>query len=366
MKIAFGAAACLALAGCQDAREIDSDSYVIAIGADTAENGYSFTFQFSNPLEIYSDGGEDGSTSTVTLSAESFKTAKGLLGSFIGKNINLSQTKVIVFSYDAAKSGTSALAKSLLTEREIRGDAFLLIASPSAAEFLGGVEPILSISAAKYYENLFRDDTLKFAPLTSLKTLGETLENDWFDCVIPLAGLAEESGGGEAGGIDFAAGERARSGGEKTEVIGMAVMKDGQMLEALSGYSAAIFKILDGTAENLPLPVGGSAFEITEKPRVSKSVLIQNGTPKIFVNARLTAECEDADAVAELLSNELSDFLYKTAREYGTDIFGFGSAYRLKCLTTSSFENTNWSEIYKRAEFDINVTIRRAAAKKLN
>lgn len=351
---------CVALSGCYDAQEIDSDSYVIAIGADTAESGYVFTFQFSNPLGIYSSGGEEETptSSSVSLCAENFSTAKSLLGSFIGKNVSLSQTKVIIFSYDTAKSGVSELAQNFLSEQEIRKNAYVLICSSSAEEFLGAVDPILSISAAKYYENLFRDEALKFAPLTDLKTLGESLENSWLDCVIPLAGTnVEENSLSAPANADYAAGEQPRRGGEKTEVIGMTVMKDGTAAAVLSGYSAALFKILDENAKNLPLTLGSETIKITQNPRVVKRVSAKDGTPRISVSVSLTAECENTKQAEKILGNELYEFLYASAREYGTDIFGFGRIYRQNFSTSEKWENVNWSEIYKKAEFDVSVKI---------
>lgn len=352
--------ACAVFAGCYDAQEIDSDSYVIAIGADTAESGYVFTFQFSNPLSIYSDGGggEGSSAGAVTLHAENFDTAKGLLGSFIGKNVNLSQTKVIIFSHDTAKAGVSNLVRDFLADGEIRENAYVLIASDSSEKFLEEVDPILSISAAKYYENLFRDEALKFAPLTALKTVGETLENPWLDCVVPLAGTAEnEDFSGAAESVDFTAGEQPRRGGEKTEVIGMAVMKDGVLVGELSGYYAALFKILDKKAKNLPLSIDGAAFRITQNPYVSKSVSVKDGIPRISVNVSLTADSNNAERAQSALCAELENLLYRSAREYNADIFGFGNICRRKCLTDFDWERTNWSEIYKRAEFDVKVKI---------
>lgn len=322
-----------------------------------------FTFQFSNPLGIYSDsgGGESSSSGTVTLCAENFSTAKSLLGSFIGKNVNLSQTKVIIFSYDTAKESISNLARDFLSDREIRETAYVLIASDTAEKFLGEVDPILSISAAKYYENLFRDEALKFAPLTALKTVGETLENSWFDCVIPLAGTAEEEDGvsNAPANADFTAGKQPRRGGEKTEVIGMAVMKDGTLAGELSGYYAALFKILEGKAKNLPLSIGGVTFQITQNPRVLKSVSVKNGTPQISVNVSLTANSYDAERAQTALRAELEDLLYRSAREYNADIFGFGNICRRRCLTDFDWERTSWSDIYKKAEFDVNVKISR-------
>ena len=351
--------ACVVLSSCYDAQEIDSDSYVIAIGADTAESGYVFTFQFSNPLSIYSDGGGDSSSSgTLTLCAENFNTAKSLLGSFIGKNVNLSQTKVIIFSYDTAKAGVSNLVRDFLADREIRENAYVLIASDTAENFLGEVDPILSISAAKYYENLFRDEALKFAPLTALKTVGETLENPWLDCVVPLAGTAEEGGVSNApANVDFAAGEQPRRGGEKTEVIGMGVMKDGSLVGELSGYYAALFKILDGKAKNLPLSIGGAAFQITQNPRVSKRVSVKDGIPQISVDVSLTVNSRAAPQAQNALCTELESLLYRSAREYNADIFGFGNICRRRCLTDHNWESTDWSEIYKKAEFYVKVKI---------
>ena len=49
----------------------------------------------------------------------------------------------------------------------------------------------------------------------------------------------------------------------------------------------------------------------------------------------------------------MKDYLYKTSREYGCDINGFFRMAKQKFLTIPEYENYNWAEKYKKAEFNV-------------
>ncbi len=101
------------------------------------------------------------------------------------------------------------------------------------------------------------------------------------------------------------------------------------------------------------------------------NVKLINGSPYISVKLKLEAKIlsldENSNYITELrlndisnsanqyITNLISDYLYKTSKEYESDINQFGK-YTLKLFsTTNDFENYNWLENYKNSFFDVNI-----------
>lgn len=105
------------------------------------------------------------------------------------------------------------------------------------------------------------------------------------------------------------------------------------------------------------------------KPKINVKLI--NGSPYISVKLKLEAKIlsldENSNYITELrlndisnsanqyITNLISDYLYKTSKEYESDINQFGK-YTLKLFsTTNDFENYNWLENYKNSFFDVNI-----------
>ncbi len=105
------------------------------------------------------------------------------------------------------------------------------------------------------------------------------------------------------------------------------------------------------------------------KPKINVKLI--NGSPYISVKLKLEAKIlsldESSNYITELrlndisnsanqyITNLISDYLYKTSKEYESDINQFGK-YTLKLFsTTNDFENYNWLENYKNSFFDVNI-----------
>ena len=52
---------------------------------------------------------------------------------------------------------------------------------------------------------------------------------------------------------------------------------------------------------------------------------------------------------------KISDYLYKTSKDLGSDINGFGQYLMSSYLTIDDWENTHWLDNYKNAFFDVEV-----------
>ena len=60
-------------------------------------------------------------------------------------------------------------------------------------------------------------------------------------------------------------------------------------------------------------------------------------------------------SLKDYLSSQITDYLYKTSKEYKTDINEFFRIARRKFKTIPDFENYNWAQKYENAEFHVEI-----------
>lgn len=86
-------------------RGIDKLAYVIALGIDSSENSdLKITFQFTKTASTSQDDSSSESTTIEnTIEASSIEEAINLMNVYMGKELNLSHCKIVVFSKDIAQ-----------------------------------------------------------------------------------------------------------------------------------------------------------------------------------------------------------------------------------------------------------------------
>ena len=98
-----------------------------------------------------------------------------------------------------------------------------------------------------------------------------------------------------------------------------------------------------------------------------------NGSPYISVDLFLEAHgltlnnsvdytsLEDIEllqnSAEQHLKQQVTDFLYKTAKELNSDISGFGKYALSKYSTWDEWEKSNWTDNYKNSFFNVNVNV---------
>lgn len=103
------------------------------------------------------------------------------------------------------------------------------------------------------------------------------------------------------------------------------------------------------------------------------SVQLINNSPYIKIDAFLEGHITSAnessdyssvetlkdlsDASNKYLSNQISSYLYKTAKDFKSDINGFGKYAVKNYLTWDEWIASNWLENYQSSFFDVNVTV---------
>lgn len=177
----------VAFSSSYEALSIDKLAYVVAIGIDTSnQNKYSFSFQFTNVTSPTESGSAEKSPSIVnTVEASSLSTAINLMNTYIGKKLNLSHCKVIVFSEEIASNGISEQIYTLMNDTQIRPSAYIVISKCNAKYYIENSKPILENLITKYYD-IFPSSS-NYTAFTSNSTIGEFFNNLESQTINPTA-----------------------------------------------------------------------------------------------------------------------------------------------------------------------------------
>ena len=337
----------LSLTGCYDGREVEESAYAVALGIDKGEEGYRYTFQLSNPLELGGNIGkkegegeeetspENKTVTNIIIDAEDFYPAVNQLKSHLSKEPDFSHLKLIVFSKEVAGEGILEHASLLFREQEIRPSTNLCLAE-SSGDFLSQVKPTLERSTARYYELLFQNQNTPYAPVVELREFVSRGTDKGWDPVLPVA--------------------------DKEKLMGMGIFQDGKLVAERSPREAMLYQCLTGKARAIAVNAGDSSFSVTARRRPG-IVLEQKGMHmKAFLQLNLEAELiygEETDAMIlqNLLEEESKRFLQETLHS-SCDILGIGKAVRKGCLTEKEWEDRNWREELSRLDVVTQIQIK--------
>ena len=62
-----------------------------------------------------------------------------------------------------------------------------------------------------------------------------------------------------------------------------------------------------------------------------------------------------SDTVSKDLEKNITDYLYKTSKDYGCDIDKFYLTVKRKFLTIGEWKNFNWAEKYPNSTFNVKI-----------
>lgn len=407
-------------------QNIDHLDYAIAIAVDSIPDSenleISFEFTNSSTYSVNSSS-EDSDPIINTVIAPSISSGINIINAYVGKQLNLSHCKVIVFSEDFAKKGILPDVTYLMNNTQIRPTANIIIAKESAKDYLENSMSSLEQVLTKYYE-IFPYSS-EYTGYTSNILLGEFYEsliNENSGSVTILgktsnvskqnkASESEESssGGGssEQGSSNNSSEENTQNtteqentsndtltnstsldtiitgeaivmGDRGTENIGLCVFKEDKYVGDLSAMETLCYSLLEDEVDNFLVTID-SPFSENKKIDVSVDSLsasfidvdISQEKPILTIKLNLRAKTltgqdeldySNTDTLTKLnsslkdyLSSQITNYLYKTAKEYKTDINQFFRMARRKFKTLPDFENYNWAQKYENAEFHVEI-----------
>lgn len=359
-----------ALSAPYSTRNIDKLAYVIALGLDVgSSNNLKLTVQLSKP-EGGSGGSGGGSYKNIVNSVEcsSIDTGISLFNSYVSRRINLSHCKAIVISEELAAKGISDYIYTLVNEVEMSPHASIIISKTPASEFIDSTKPQLEDLVSRYYEvSLSSSDYTGYTQNVSLIKF-------FSDCVDtftePVAIL------GSIGDIPI-------TSNGNSENMGLAVFKNNKFVGELTPQETIWHMIVSNNLKSctvsVPNPIGDSDnidLNLKLDTDCKNSVKLINGTPHISSKIKLKAKIISATQESssddsnyfteqniELIENSCNDYfkqnitnyLYKMAKEYTCDIDGFGK-YAVKYFSTiQDWNEYNWLENFQNSILNVDV-----------
>ena len=134
---------------------IDNISYVIALAVDVneGEQNLQVTFEFMDTSAFSSEQSGDSKGAIIdTVTSTSINSAINLLNAYIGKEVNLSHCKVVVFSDKLAEKGISSEVSELINNIQVRPSTNIIICKGNALEYIQNSTSQLEKILTKYYD----------------------------------------------------------------------------------------------------------------------------------------------------------------------------------------------------------------------
>lgn len=404
---------------------IDNITYVIALAVDLGKNdkNLQITFEFMDTSSFSKDGSSESKTAIIdTVNATSITSAINLLNAYIGKEVNLSHCKVVVFSDKLAKNGIYSEVSELMNNIQVRPTTNIIICKGNAMEYIQNSTSNLEKILTKYYD-IFPNSS-KYTGYTSNIQIG-----NFYNCMTTkecgniaiLGGLnptiseSKSSSGTSSSGNSSADSSQDSSkeqssessssknkpendnsisemisgnapilGERGTENIGLAIFKDGVYIDNLTAADTLCHTLISGEVNSFLLTINNTEeyeyyidvalFENTS-PKIS--VAIKDGIPIIDIKIKIIGRISNiknginyydytnnlnleqiSGVVAKSLENYILSYLDKTTSKFKCDIDNFYTFAKHNFMTIGEWRNYDWTSNYEKAKFNVSVDSR--------
>lgn len=360
---------------------LGNSAFVIALGIDkSTSNNLKVTFEFIST----SPSGESVSETTPVLNSvdcSSITNGINIMNAYLGKKVNLTHCKLIIFSEELAKDGISNEIYSLVNDVQIRPSANILVSNCNTRYYIENSIPSLESLIPKYYD-IF-PNTSKYTGYTCNATIG-----DFFNSLVCSSGSPYAILGGvkttdtnSSATLDdstIKSSESPITGTRKSQNIGLAVFKDDKLTGELNAIETVCFLNIKKQVDNFLISIqdpqnSNSKIDIYLTPNSSNNISVDfvNGSPYIQLKLEFSGKIYSISKNSQYLDTNVLDlissscnnylesqfyaYLYKTSTVFESDINGFGSYALSKFITSSEFNNYNWLENYKNSTFNVEV-----------
>ncbi len=377
------------LTGCYNSNGIETKAYVVALGIDIGdENPLKLSMQIAilNSSNEKSSGSSSNDSSTVlSVECSSIDSGISLINSYISKKVNLSHCKAIVFSEKLAYSGLSDVLYTLVNNIEIRPDCNVIVSKCDAYDFLNNSHPIFESSPANYYELISNSSEYAgyVADLYLSDFYGSVLDSTSQACAI-LGGIntpeSHAPSNISSSSLDgnYMAGQTPIKSNNKIENMGLAVFVGDKLVGELDNIETLCHLIITNELESATITVPNpftfdstiSVYINLNKPTVNTLTFVNN-FPFITCNIDITGDILSLDRSVNLsneydiamlnsyvniyLQNAVLEYLYKTSKNFKSDIAGFGKYAIPKYLTWNDWLGSDWLNNYQNAFFKVSV-----------
>lgn len=366
------------------ALNIDNLAFVVAIGIDSTDtNKFKITFQFVNPPSTNEGSIQEAKILEDAVEATSIPNALNIMNSYLARKLDLSHCRNIIFSEAVAKQGISNHIYTLMNDVQVRPTSNIIVTTCTANVYIKNSIPSLETSITRYYD-IFTNSS-KYTGYVSNATIGDFYNALVCNSCEPyaiLGGVTSSKFTGSQSNFsndsEIKSGSSPISGTRPAENIGMAVFKDDKLIGELNSMETVCFHILRNNINSFLVSIPNpndknSNLDILLIPKKDTKIKVEiiNNAPYVKINSSFSAKIysmnENSDYLEpstlsaisnscnKYLENVISDYLYKTALEFKSDINGIGK-YALSCFKTNEeFCNYNWRDNYMNSTFKVTI-----------
>ena len=364
---------------------IDNLAYVVALGIDVADNNnLKVSFEFTDIGSVSENGSTSESSSVInTVVSSSLDSAISMMNGFIGKQLSLSHCKLIIFSEEFAQRGVSHEIYTLINNPQIRPSTNIVISKIDAESYIKYSEPALEHLESKYYE-IFPSSS-KYTGYTVNVTIGDFVNGLVCETCEPFAILggindsSNSNSNASSNNAEAISNATTLTGKRLTENIGVAVFKDDKLVGELNAIETLSFLLLKNSVDSFEVSIPNPNTQEEENIDIylyhdvdtKINLDITNGAPHAKIDINLTGKISSvsnnsdyddnnqlstiSNSVNNYLESIISSYLYRTSREFNSDINNIGRHGRSQFLTLNDYENFDWLENYKNCTFEVNV-----------
>lgn len=369
------------LAGCWSQQQLESTTYVAAIGLDKVDNHkVRVTYLIVNP-EFGTQPeapSEANPFSKVSFLADDIFVAKYIANTLTSKRISYTILAQLFVSADFAESDDFIRwIYDTTKETEIRKDIELVVTKESAYSFLNKFSPSIEKKPYKYFQEKTEigkesglipanSDLFHFFRITEA-------DNDLF---LSLYSSQEKDLSEGPNSADFTyEKEKIKSKGDinQAQYLGAAVFKEGKMIGTLSGSETILTTLIqpnyrsgEDIFRRFTDPFD-NRYQIATRVNMLKKTKIKidlsEPNPKIQVHMPVTIdvftnhsmiqyykEKDKQERLRKSIEKELNEdyrkLIQRTQEEFGSDPFGWSLLARKKFSTIEKFDAFNWMEKY--------------------
>lgn len=373
------------LTACYDKEEIDSITYVIALGLDRGEHQkLKITMQYFTINEKSEGESANEDTASITLEASSIMEGINLVNNSIDKKLSFSHTKLMVISEKLATEGNLInILKPLQNSKEFRPNVYIAVCKGSSRKYLKAIENLKKSNIARYYKSIFSSYKYSGYYYTSPKDdFYHKMCDKHVSAVVPYVAENESRNNSKIENNIFLAGKMNEEGKEtKIQIMGLAVFNKDKMVGVLTGMEAthflmiigefkqALYTVEDPLAKNRMINVSLKAYK---HPKIR--VNTKNGNPTVTIDIKLNGEYlyfesdvdynqKDKNAILvnyieHTIATKIKGLLNKTSKDFGSDICLFAKYARWNFKTWQEWEKYNWNKKYPTIQFNVNVDMK--------
>ena len=296
----------------------------------------------------------------------------------------MSHCKVIIFSEELASQGISDEIYTLINDTQVRPSANIVISKCTAKYYLEQTKPELENLISSYYEKF--TNSSQYTGYMPDATIG-----NFFNALIcnncePYAILGGVNEGTPNNSVEIdsqkdytiKANNSSIFGENGAENIGLAVFKSDKLVGELNALETISFlnikNDLDRFLISIPDPENNNYYlDVYLSPSKNTNVTVDTSTPAPYIKikcefrGRIYSMSKDSKYLSpevlnsisnscnSYLKNIFSDYLYKTSKNFNSDIDGLGKYSLQNFFTSKQFEQYSWLENYKNAFFDVEI-----------